>query len=252
MAHSADINVAIAEAINHISRFVIPLYVEYGGKPSLIGSGFFVELNEKLALVSAAHVLNQISATNPLFVYRRPDEVVQVTGKRYLSNSGGIDLGFVLTEGLSLPWEDVDRFACIEEYLFPHRTPRATRRYVIAGYPETKNRPNAGKQTIEAVIHAYHARSIDDRDYEPIGLDPKHVIALPLDRKRAFDLSGAKINFPKPNGMSGSPIWELFTDPLSADEPRIFPLVGVGTTYKNKVMYGTDIGHLLSKLQNAA
>ena len=88
-----DINKIIASAIEHISKFVFPLYVEDRSKPVLLGSAFFVELDDKLALVSAAHVLNQVSDSNRLFVYCGPNEVVPIAGKKYLSDPDGIDLG---------------------------------------------------------------------------------------------------------------------------------------------------------------
>ena len=243
-----DIKEAIADAIEVISKYVLPLYVEHRSRQMLIGSGFFVETRNKLALVTAAHVLNRISNANPLFVYRRPNELVQITGKRFLSHPEGIDLGFILTSNFQLPWVDVSKFACRIEYLHAQRTPRSERLYVIAGYPETKNRLNPKNQTIKATIHAYYAHSIPDHEYQQYGLDPNIHVAFPLDRKRGFDASGRLVNFPKPQGMSGSPIWELFDESEYAHPPRTFPLVAVGTTYKNKILYGTDVGHLLSKL----
>ena len=249
---TADINAQIAKVIQHISKFVLPLYVESRSGPVLLGSGFFVELKERLALVTAAHVLNQISGTNPLFVYRRRNEVVLITGKRFLSDPNAIDLGFVLTEGLELPWVEVDWFACRLEYLYAERTPRAERHFVVAGYPETKNRTNPARKTIKAVIHAYHAHSIREDEYQRLGLDPTTHVALPLDLKEGFDPQGRHVNFPKPQGMSGSPIWELFDESGDTNQPRIFPLVAVATTFKDKSLYGTDIGQLLSKLLVAA
>jgi len=248
MTESVDIKEAIADAIEVVSKFVLPLYVEHRSRLMLIGSGFFVETRNKLALVTAAHVLNRISNSNPLFVYRRPDELVQITGERFLSHPEGIDLGFVLTSNFQLPWSDVSKFACRIEYLHAQRTPRTERLYVIAGYPETKNRLNPKNQTIKATIHAYYAHSIPDREYKQYGLDPTMHVALPLDLKRGFDVSDRRVNFPKPQGMSGSPIWELFDESEYADQPRTFPLVAVGTTYKDKILYGTDVGQLLSKL----
>ena len=249
----SELHHTIRKSINYFTNFIVPLYVEQRGKPILLGTGFFVELPSGLALVSAAHVLKDVSERNPLYVYRGSNDVVQVTGKRFLSDIEGIDLGFVLTEGIDLPWETTAKFACKLEYLQPVRTPRASRRYAIAGYPETKNRANPARKTIDAVVHAYHAHSIEDNEYINYGLDPNVNIALPLDLKKGIDPDGNNRTFPKPQGMSGAPIWELFDEGDHADNPRTFPIVGVATTYlrKSKIVYGTDIGPLIEKLQGA-
>jgi len=62
-----------------------------------------------------------------------------------------------------------------------------------------------------------------------------------MDLKRSFDLQGNARNLPKPQGMSGSPIWVLF-DERGGDE-RVFPLVAIGTRYlrRERVLIGTDV-----------
>ena len=51
--------------------------------------------------------------------------------------------------------------------------------------------------------------------------------------------------------MSGSPIWELL-DESDANQPQAFPLVAVATTYKKKVLWGTDVGYLIPRILAAA
>lgn len=251
-ASSTEIDQVIARSIECVVKFVVPLYVEVPPKPPvLLGTGFFVQFGTHVALCSAAHVLKQASNERPLLAYRRPNDVVQIAGKRFLSDPNGLDLGFVLTEGIGLPWREVDKFACPLQYLQPGRTPRATKRYVVAGYPETKNRANPIAKTFNASVHAYHANSIADEHYGEIGLDPGLHVALPLDLRRGSDPEGRLVHFPKPQGMSGSPIWELL-DESDANQPRTFPLVAVATTYKKKVLWGTDVGYLIPRILAAA
>lgn len=248
MDETKNINLIISDAVEIISSFVIPLYIEHRKKPVLIGSGFFVETKENLVLASAGHVLDKISARTPIFTYRKPNEAIQLTGKRFISKSDSIDLGFLILENIGLPWPEVKKAACKLEYLHAQRTPRERRYYVIAGYPETKNRANPSNKTIKAIVHAYHAYSIPDSQYQEFNLDPATHVALPLDLKKGINPHGKHANFPRPQGMSGSPIWELFNEAEEADQTRVFPLVAVGTTYKNKIVFGTDIGQLLPML----
>lgn len=252
MAQDA-LDLAIAGAIEQISRFVVPIYVDGGSRPELLGSGFFVQTAKHLALVSAAHVLNQASVSNPIFACRTSNDVVQITGERHLTDPAGLDLGFILVNGVSLPWPEVDRYACRPEYLMGRRVPRGNRHYVIAGYPETKSRVQPRKKSIYASLHAYHSQSIPDSEYSDYKLSPESHLALPLDLGVGFDADGKQVNFPKPNGMSGSPIWELLDYESHSSQERVFPLVAIGTDYRrsSKVLHGSDVGPLLSRLAAA-
>lgn len=131
--------------------------------------------------------------------------------------------------------------------------PRGSRHYVIAGYPETKNRVHPGKRAIYTSIHAHHSQSIPDAEYSDYKLDPESHLVLPLDLTMGFDTEGKKMNIPKPNGMSGSPIWELIDYDSDPSAEQILALVAVGTDYKRsfKILYGSDVGPLLSKLDAA-
>ncbi|MEM7764068.1 MAG: hypothetical protein AAF290_08285 [Pseudomonadota bacterium] len=245
-----DLGRTIAEATNLLCRFVIPLYAGVKSRPILVGSGFFVEYQGKTALVSARHVLEQFSSSNPILVYRKVNQVVAIDGLRYLSNSSSVDLGFVLTKTIALPWPDVDKLAYPLKYLHASRAPRQNKRYLIAGYPETKNRAKLNITNIQAVTYAYHAHSISDSEYQSLGIHSTQHIALPLDLRAGFDPDGRLVNFPKPQGMSGSPIWELFDESEANSKTRGFPLVGVATTYSKakKTVFGSDVSPLLQKL----
>ncbi len=248
MEKTVDFDILTAKAIQLVAKFVVPLYVMRRNMPVLIGSGFFIAINGKTILISAAHVLNLLSDTSPLFTFEKPDQLIQIGGKRYLSDPNELDLGFIVTSNVSLPWPEVEISPCGFDYLCAERTPRAGKHFVITGYPETKNRVDPSNRTIKAEIHAYHARSIPDEEYVVHKLDPQRHVALPLDLKKAYSLDGVHRNFPKPQGMSGSPIWELYDESLYPDQPRMFPIVAVGTTYKNRIIYGADVGELSKKL----
>src|SRR6185437_3733095 len=75
-----------------------------------------------------------------------------------------------------------------------------------------------------------------------------HVV-LPLHLKEGLDVDGRVRTFPKPQGMSGSPIVVLFeTDPDGRF--RVFPVVAIGTRYriKSKILIGTDVRFALEMI----
>lgn len=105
---------------------------------------------------------------------------------------------------------------------------------------------------MRARAYAYHAESIPEERYASFGISPATHIAIPLNLKVGYDSEGVHRNFPRPQGMSGSPIWVLYEETVQATHPT-FPLVGVGTDYlrREKVLIGTDAS-VIGEIMNAA
>jgi hypothetical protein len=78
-------------------------------------------------------------------------------------------------------------------------------------------------------------------------------LLLPLNLRLGYAANGAVVHFPKPQGMSGSPISVLYDEDLT-DKSVTFPVVAVGTRYiKNKkLLVATDIGFVLEAIARAA
>lgn len=92
------------EATDVLTSFVVPLYEDNDGRPSLFGSGFFVRSGVDHFLVSAAHVLEALRG-RPLFYYITPTTTRKLSGQLRLNrwngdrNSDPIDIGVLrLTE----------------------------------------------------------------------------------------------------------------------------------------------------------
>lgn len=138
-------------------------------------------------------------------------------------------------------------------YLRPTYLPREHKHYVIIGYPETKNRASRIEKSINAAPYAYRSNPVPDSAYLSHGRETRSHVLLPLDLRRGFAPDGKIVHFPKPQGMSGSPIAVLYDDELS-DDSRVFPIVAVGTRYspRKRVLFGTDVGHVLEAIARAA
>lgn len=244
----------IASSIQLLGHFVVPLYLQAARRLELVGTGFFIESDDAVVLVSAAHVLCQASDSSPLLAFQTPERAVQIGGRRHLSPIEGLDLGFIVTEDVSLPWAAVERISCREEYLLGRRTPRENRLYAVAGYPASKNRFEPSEGAIVAELHGFHASSIPDKEYAAHGLDPREHVAILLDVRRVYGPDGKRKQFPKPQGMSGSPIWELFDDREERGAgPQTFPIVGVATNYRkaSRLLFGTDVEPLMEKIHES-
>ena len=141
------------------------------------------------------------------------------------------------------PYPGIEKFAMDISCLKLNYLPRSGKHYVIVGFPATKSAVDSRHRTTLAAAYAYRSDAIDDSDYAAHGVDAKTHVVLPLDLRRGFDTTGRIVNFPKPQGMCGSPIVVLYGEPGSEDDSRVFPVVAVGTRYrkKTKVLIGTDV-----------
>lgn len=84
------------------------------------------------------------------------------------------------------------------------------------------------------------------------GVSPETHVVLPLERTVGFDSAGRRVNFPKPNGMSGGPVTVLCGD--GTGESPVFPVVAVGIEYRQRqnVLIATDVKYVLGAIANAA
>jgi hypothetical protein len=104
-----------------------------------------------------------------------------------------------------------------------------------------------------ALVRAYSYRSdsIDDAEYSAFGLRTVDHVVLPLNLKRGFDAEGRTVTFPKPQGMSGSPIVVLYdAAETGATSSSVFDVVAVGIEYRktSKVLIGTDVRFALEMI----
>jgi len=238
----------LAELTSLLSSFTFPLFADDDrGRPQQIGSSFIVRSGNEYYLVSAAHVL-ELLKTQTLYYYIGQAQTRKLTGKLMLSPWKGdrdkdpVDTGVLrLGHESHPPYPDLKKFAVDSSYLRPSDSPRDGKHYAIVGYPETMNRADLATKTVNAVAYAYRNHSLPEVEYEKHKLSPQEHIVLPLRPKKSFDPDGKHVHFPKPQGMSGSPIWLLFDDDAT-DLGRVCPIVGVGTKFRKGVgIIGTDV-----------
>ena len=165
-----------------------------------------------------------------------------------------IDIGVLklTSEGLP-PYPDVNKFAVDISYLQPQSLPRSGKHYMIVGFPSSRSQTNPVARQTEVIVYGYHNNSIEDSEYSKHGLAPDAHVALLLNLEVGFDSKGKHRNFPKPQGMSGSPMWVLF-DNHGQNDTRVLPLVAVGTKYRKieRLLVGTDIEVVLDMINEAA
>jgi hypothetical protein len=250
---------AIEEAVETLTAFSIPLYRddEYG-KPSLHGTGFFVRRGEDHFFVTAAHVIDT-ALPDDLYFYTNKTTIRKLSGNVHRTNGAAdrnndlIDVAVLKLTGNPVPpYPEAHKCAMDIEYLHPRLLPRDKRSYVVVGFPATKSKAQKSNRTILTAPYAYRCEPYRDDEYGRHGLDPDTHLALRLNLKVGFDSEGKHQHFPKPQGMSGSPVIVLYS--LTENErSRVFPVVGIATRYRpsDKVLIATDIAYALDLINHA-
>ncbi len=248
---------ALLSAAELLLKFTVPLYEIDGVKPSLLGTGFLVRYSGKNFLISAAHVLEGIKE-RPLRYYIAPNITRKLTGKLAITSCNGpraedpIDIGVLLLDGDGQPpHPTVGKFAADFSYLRPTLLPRFQKQYLFIGYPGSRSKANPTAKEVTVEPYSYWCPSAPELSYSTTGYSATDHLLLPLDVKQGYDLDGVKCAFPKPHGMSGSPIVMLY-DEVGENDPRIFPIVGVATTYlkEKNLVIATDIRIAVDLIMN--
>lgn len=258
MTASLELRELLAEALELLVNFSVPLYyTDDYGRPTQFGTGFFVRGRSAHYLVTAAHVLDT-AHEREVFYYVTPNKIRKLTGKATRSGKSPlqrendlVDIGVVQLAGDSLPpYPEASKFAMEPDYLRPRYLPRAGRSYVVLGFPATKSKVSRNEGTVVAAPHAYRCDPVQDQDYAKYGFSPESHVLLKLDLKVGFGPNGEHQHFPKPQGMSGSPIIALYSDG-PADDARVFPVVAVGIEYraKQRLLVGTDVSHVIEAIE---
>jgi len=243
------------EAGDVLSGCVIPLYMEERGRPSHFGTGFFVRSGSSNFLVSAAHVLE---FGESLFYYIEPNVTAKLSGERRLNRWNGdrekdpVDVGVLMLDQNSPPYPAIDKYAVDVSYLRSALLPREDKIYSIIGFPATRSRVKPASKEVLSTVYSFRNRSIPDKDYERLGCSPHSHIVLSVNLRDGVDSKGRQRNFPKPQGMSGSPIFMLLDEKPKFDI-RSFPIVGIGTKYRRSqnALIGTDVAIAVAMINEA-
>lgn len=248
----------IGEVVDLLTKFSIPLYVnDKYGRPDQFGTGFFVRAGGSNFLVSAAHVLD-LTRTKNVFFYAAPNKLrslngrVLTTGHPDKRDDDLLDVGVMKLTGDAMPpYPEVDKFPMDISYLKPSYLPRSGKHYVIVGFPATKSRVDTKDRAALVSPYAYRSDSTEENEYFTQGVGVETHVLLPLDLKKGLDPAGHVRAFPKPQGMSGSPIVVLYDQTESDGDSRVFPVVAVGTRYRkmSKVLIGTDVRFVLGAIE---
>jgi hypothetical protein len=242
-----------------LGQVTLPLFEESAGPPKLVGTAFLVLHEDRPFLVSAGHVLKELQRKH-LYYYVEKGLVRKVTGRLTTNHHDGrpdadlVDVGAVRMEGIGLPpYESVGKFLWSSEDIKLERVASTTASYGFVGYPATRSTPKLHPKEIRVEPYAYLTGSAPLIEYAGFGVAPWSHLCLTFNNKKSRGLDDGGRSFPKPHGVSGSPVFLLDTG-AESDQPENFELAGLVTTWRprEKLIIATSGALLLGLLRAAA
>lgn len=246
----------IAKLSNCLSNHVLPLFQYENGKPKLVGTGFLVSTDLDDYLISAAHVFDELAKGNELFFYIKANTTAKLLGKLLRTelppsknrNDDKLDIGVLkLDKLIRPPYREILKYSLPINTLIPNALPRDEKQYLIIGFPETKSRINPIVRELKSKLSIFRNISAPSSKYQELGLETSNHIVINFEIKRTISPNKAIQTFPKPNGMSGAPVWLLY-DNNNHNDPEQTPIVGVLIEHHpyKKVLIATDINIALN------
>jgi hypothetical protein len=242
--------------VEDVGRHVVPIFVDKESAPCSIGTGFLVLVGDQHLLITAAHVLDKISEGHELYYYAGTKTKRAIAGDILLSRipregtrkQDVIDTGIVFLEGEGLPpYTEIGKEPMDAGRLAPFSTPRANKKYAFLGFPASKSKVTRPEKNVRSAAYSYLSSSVAPEAYPPLDLSEKSHIVLAFNEKDIVHPDGRKMNFPKPQGISGSPLWELRRPEDGG--PRVAGIM-IEHRKRHKAMVAVDIGFALRMLRD--
>jgi Protein of unknown function (DUF2442)/Trypsin-like peptidase domain len=201
-----------------MQQFVCAIYGVRGDEGVLIGSGFLLQVREKLILVTAAHVLHARHRFNlQIFGQTKIVPIVRLGGAEYStgpSQDQGSpdfehDIAFLILDTAAM-LEPPGTPPLLPSDLDLGDLPADQTAYGVVGFPGAENKRLPGFN-IQRTSVFYGGQAAGRDKYERLGYDTRTHFIMSFERERMMDHSGKIVAVPEPYGMSGGPVFKLGT-----------------------------------------
>ena len=201
---------------------VCPIWFRVRNGYELHGSGVLLRIGGSRFLASAAHVLDRILREDgwiglPGGYFQIPLDGKLITPPHEGRKKDHVDVGFIsLGESLASTMSDTYAFLpvhCLEVLDDGKKgTP-----YIINGCPSKKVEKT--DKTFRPQLYEFRTTGLSHNTYAALGLIPERQIAMEFDRKRMKNGLGQLVQSPKPNGVSGGPVWKMVSTTDASGNP---------------------------------
>lgn len=240
-----EINNALAE----LAVVITQIFILEDGKLKQIGSGFYVELNDGLYLISAAHVFDD-EPKNIRYVFNKLGVLQKVKGVLYKHIAEGKrddDLKDIVAVKLS----GIEIKCAIAPNMFDDSNEYKEGLYGFIGYPGTKNGQAFDKTEMKNRPYSYVDKSISASKLKSFAYDDTLNIMIRYDNKKIIQNNMGPTKGPRMKGISGGPVFYLTSlkNLLKWSKERIkLSGVVIHTVEEKKYMAAVRINVILERL----
>lgn len=203
----------------HLQQFIVPLFrLDDEGEATQFGSGFLVKSDGGYYLVSAAHVLDEVSECRVGFpIGGRTFRVLHPSNYRStpLPESGRrqddrVDIGVLRLSGTLLPpYREAGKDAMPLEWLSPSPLTTANH-FLLIGFPESKSKVDRMKGIQISGYWPVAAGAVSREKFDRLKLNPDVHLALTWQKRHFLGRGKKRVSPISPVGMSGSPVFLPF------------------------------------------
>lgn len=209
-------NHAFNNTRNDLYRHIASIYREHPRKAVLYGSGFFLNIADKYFLITAAHVLDEISNYTILIAGSKSQYLQTLEGIIWTSksptgnrNDDQIDIGIVELSHSFAKSLGLDIFINLSRADLED-TGKNNSVYIATGYPANRNKHITRKgNPVTRQAFCYTSDLLPTTNLGDLNLHRGSHLLIGFNKRHSRDLTGKDVTAPNLEGMSGGPVWRM-------------------------------------------
>lgn len=252
---------------NHIQYHTIQFWestLEYDWKskeesiiPKPYGTGVLLKHMGKHFILSAKHVLEDISNENPIYFRYGANELQSIRGEvGMIEDEKNLDIGFIeLADDIVNVINGIQnlKFLTSEDVAYGFELDK-DQTLIACGFMESKSRVDKNSFDITAVQSCQILSHVRDKVYKFSKYTKQTRIGLSIHGKQTTIDGEKKIKKVEPNGMSGGGVWIVWTEKFLDEMLFRYHLIGILTEFNNNkynVMWATRIEYLMNGINKS-
>lgn len=235
-----------------LNSFTYPVFVNAKNeRPDLIASSVVICLDSRIFLITASHVLDQISNANSPFYIATEGKFVALEGQFIRSvneNRDNFDIAFI---ELDKEFVNKNRINFVrEKYLMINKKFEQVHLSLIHGYPCSKNKQGKalnGGTKFQSYAYSYSGK-VDKSFNRWEKFEKLPSVHTCMKYGKAKDIHGKIITPPSPMGISGGGLWLV---PNSFSPTNVY-LEGIFIEYyrRDNISFSTKISWIVDFIRN--
>lgn len=251
---SDHIHLSMKEVESVLNSFTYPVFINSKNeRPDLIASSVVINLDSRIFLITASHVLDQVENANSSFYIAKEGSFIALVGEFVHSVNKGKDHFDIAFIELSNKFVEMNAINVLSESsLMINKNFEKVHLSLVHGYPCSKNKQGKalrGGTGFKSFAFTYGGKI--DRKFDKWEKFNKHPnFHTCMNYGRAKDINGDIVTPPSPRGISGGGLWFV----PNSFAPKNVYLEGIFIEYykKAKISFSTKIERVAEFIRDNA